>query len=367
MYRECQKKDWSKHSSTTCIMPSDRVGLPFVLSLSQNELKSDNFEEILKENVLKEAQKSVKLENFDLSKKSIYDMEILDKSSTSSRPNYKKIEPSKVPEIAKNSDIFIKIILKWNNTIQNRSVRSNFDLSNDCHLQFNSKIELNDCLKLFTQPEKLTSDNPWYCSRCKKHQEAIKEMSLWRLPKYLIITLKRFQAKKMFDTSNELLMNSRFGYLLQNRVVYNKIDDLVNFPLVGLNMADFLVNCDKQNVIYDLCGVINHLGNSLSIGHYTAFARTHDKADTTKNELDWRLFDDQVVMPVKSTSQIVNKDAYVLMYRLRSVPNERNGSVDKSDAEISSESASEEEYYDMESEESVQMEKIDYTNLNEID
>lgn len=306
------------------------------------------------------------MENYDLNKKSIYELERLDMSS-STRINYKKIEIGKLFEIVNNSDSFIKIILKWNNSILNRSVKSSFNFSNDSQLPYNSDVELNDCLRLFTQPEKLTSDNPWYCSKCKKHQEATKEMSIWKLPKYLIITLKRFQAKKMFDTSNDFLMNSRFSYLLQNRVVYNKIDDLVNFPLFGLNMSEFLVNNDKKNVIYDLCGVVNHLGNSLSVGHYTAFARTHDKIDTTKNELGWRLFDDQIVIPVKSISQIINKDAYVLMYRLRSAPNEKADSVHESDAEVSSESASEEEFYDMESEESVQMEKIDYTNLNEID
>lgn len=334
--------------------------------VNQNELQSDQFTQNLKEAIVHEALKSVKLKNFDLNKISIYDLEILDKSSSSPLPVYKKIDPANIPEMIKNSKNCIKIFLKWNNSIQNRSIQSNFDFSND-FVQYNLDIELNDCLKLFTQPEKLTSDNPWYCSKCKKHQEATKQMSIWKLPKYLIITLKRFQAKKMFDTSNELLMNSRFGYLLQNRVVYNKIDDLVNFPLLGLNMAEFLVNKDKQNVTYDLCSVINHLGHSLSIGHYTAFARTHDKTDTTKNELDWRLFDDQIVMPLKSTSQIVSKDAYVLMYRLRSVSSDRFGSIEKTDSDISSESAGEEDFYDLESEESFQLEKNTYTNLNEID
>ena len=332
----------------------------------QNELESDQFTQKLKESIVQEALKSVKLKNFDLNKISIFDLEILDMSSTSSYPVYKKIDPATIPTMIKISKSYIKFFLKWNNSILNRSIQSSFDFSND-FLQYNSDIELNDCLKLFTQPEKLTSDNPWYCSKCKKHQEATKQMNIWKLPKYLIITLKRFQAKKMFDTSSELLMNSRLSYLLQNRVVYNKIDDFVNFPLSGLNMTEFIVNSDKQNEIYDLCSVINHLGTSLSIGHYTAIARTHDKTDTIKNELDWRLFDDQIVRSLKSTSQIISKDAYVLMYRLRSASNELNGSIDKSDLEISSESAGEDEFCDLESEESFQMEKNAYTNLNEID
>ena len=35
-----------------------------------------------------------------------------------------------------------------------------------------------------------------YCPKCKEHREAIKQMSLWRLPKILIIQLKRFTYQK---------------------------------------------------------------------------------------------------------------------------------------------------------------------------
>lgn len=98
---------------------------------------------------------------------------------------------------------------------------------------------LDDCVRLFTQPEKLTTENPWYCSKCKKHQEATKQMSIWKLPKYLMVTMKRFQATKASDnffgmneeTAKFMMMNSRFSYLMQNRVVYNKLNTFVDFPL----------------------------------------------------------------------------------------------------------------------------------------
>ena len=35
-----------------------------------------------------------------------------------------------------------------------------------------------------------------YCPKCKEHREAIKQMSLWRLPRILIIQLKRFTYQK---------------------------------------------------------------------------------------------------------------------------------------------------------------------------
>jgi hypothetical protein len=77
-------------------------------------------------------------------------------------------------------------------------------------------------------------------------------------------------------------------------------------------------NVDGNNSMYDLCSIINHLGQSIGLGHYTAFSRTHEKNETINDELGWRLFDDQHVLKVQNENEIVSKDAYVLMYRLRS-------------------------------------------------
>lgn len=85
-------------------------------------------------------------------------------------------------------------------------------------------------------------------------------------------------------------------------------------------MSKYVLNpMDKSSHIYDLCGVINHLGHSLSMGHYTSYARTHDPHNSTQDELGWRLFDDEHVVMLKNPAQIVSQDAYVLMYRLRDI------------------------------------------------
>lgn len=47
----------------------------------------------------------------------------------------------------------------------------------------------------FCQPEKLTEDNMWYCSKCKDHKMADKIMRLYKLPEILILHLKRFNHK----------------------------------------------------------------------------------------------------------------------------------------------------------------------------
>jgi ubiquitin carboxyl-terminal hydrolase 19 len=72
-------------------------------------------------------------------------------------------------------------------------------------------VSLTDCLQLFTEPETLAQKDAWYCPRCKKHRPAIKQMSVWRLPRFLVIHLKRFS--------------------FLNLVWRSKIDHLVSFPL----------------------------------------------------------------------------------------------------------------------------------------
>jgi hypothetical protein len=166
-------------------------------------------------------------------------------------------------------------------------------------------------------------------------------------------------------------------------------------------MSDYVLssnqtsNINNENCIYDLCGVINHLGKSISLGHYTSFARTHDKNDTLKDEIGWRLFDDQNVQVVKNEEQVVSKEAYVLMYRLRTTSQIGNQQQQKQQENKMFETSEdktneiqtrqdlnqkqpleqhhtsdegETEYYDIESEESAELkEGVDADNENEDD
>lgn len=150
-----------------------------------------------------------------------------------------------------------------------------------------------------------------------------------------------------------------------------------------------------KNFKYDLYGVINHLGQSLYLGHYTSFARTHEKLDSTKDELGWRLFDDSKSISIKNKEQIVTRDAYVLLYRLQPAANDstynEQPQADNNETKASSSSvvtneileASEDENSDINSDESEQFNSANqssddncdnndkfrskYTNLNDID
>ena len=57
-------------------------------------------------------------------------------------------------------------------------------------------VRLTDCLKAFKQQETLDEDNMWYCNKCQEHVQATKTLELFKLPRIMIISLKRFKQSK---------------------------------------------------------------------------------------------------------------------------------------------------------------------------
>lgn len=123
-------------------------------------------------------------------------------------------------------------------------------------------------------------------------------MQLYRTAPILVICFNRFK-------SHNLALNE-------------KMNDKINFPVYGLDMAPYVLSCQEdadQNsngpLIYDLHGVINHYGE-LNYGHYTAMARNSEAGD------QWFNYNDSVVTKIgDSDSEIVTDAAYVLFYKLR--------------------------------------------------
>ncbi|KIY53386.1 cysteine proteinase [Fistulina hepatica ATCC 64428] len=162
-----------------------------------------------------------------------------------------------------------------------------------------SVITLQDCLDEFTKEEQLGEDDLWYCPRCKKHQQATKSFDLWSTPDILVVHLKRFS---------------------NSRVLRDKIDAFVDFPIEDLDLGDMVGERkvrknnglegedDDEPLVYDLFGVDEHIGG-LGGGHYRAYVLNHVTGK-------WYHFDDSFVTPAKAT-EAVNPNAYLLFYRRR--------------------------------------------------
>jgi len=179
--------------------------------------------------------------------------------------------------------------------------------------QAEQELPLEKCFSMFTETEKLSEEDLWYCSKCKEHREAFKRIQLWSLPAVLVVQLKRFSY---------------------TRWTRERLDTPVHFPLEGLDLAPYCLPVDckdassssrtaegspdggpqggagdegAESSIYDLVAVSKHIG-ALGGGHYVAYARS---------SIDgvWYLFDDGWVRAV--TTEEVRNDrvgAYVLFY-----------------------------------------------------
>ena len=144
----------------------------------------------------------------------------------------------------------------------------------------NKKLKLEELLNNFNELEKLTKDNKWFCPKCKQFQLADKKMEIFTINEVVIIHLKRFR-------------NNR------------KIDNLVEFPIEGLDLGSYLSNKSDKD-IYDLFAVANHVGG-LHGGHYFAYC---------KNCIDgeWYEFNDSHVSKIDN-KKVVSENAYVLFYK----------------------------------------------------
>jgi ubiquitin carboxyl-terminal hydrolase 2/21 len=143
--------------------------------------------------------------------------------------------------------------------------------------------KVTDCLKEFTTKEKLTGPESAYCDKCDSLEEAEKTLEIQKLPKVLVLHLKRFVGLQ-FES---------------------KLDIAINIPL-QLEMGPYLVNKSGPGTsVYSLYGVANHSGTAYG-GHYTALCKHVHSGQ-------WYSFDDSQVSPCSAPSR-PSTQAYVLFY-----------------------------------------------------
>lgn len=231
-----------------------------------------------------------------------------------------------IREIFQNEEkVIIKVFIRIsdNTTVKVKleeflHTKKNYDLSaikiNSKNLNtYTGKYTLQNLLNNFSNPETLDKNNLWYCSKCKEHVQGKKTLKIYKLPKYLIIHLKKLK-------------------------MHHQKVPLITFPLDRLKMGDFTINknsmknynpnfeefYDEKDIEYykekkvDLIlegdeevlgndykcfGVVNHYGGQ-HFGHYTAACRVGGK---------WCKFDDSSVYDMDEDN-VVSDGAYLLFY-----------------------------------------------------
>jgi len=150
-----------------------------------------------------------------------------------------------------------------------------------------SKTHLSDMLAQFLKEEAL--EDLFHCEKCKVRRKSKKRFVIWKLPKVLVVQLKRFE------------------YTQHRR---DKINKTVTFPVSNFDLSKFTqesTDDSARDCKYTLFGMVNH-GGSLSGGHYTAECMNSDNRK-------WYNFNDSSVRETSmSKEESESSSPYILFY-----------------------------------------------------
>lgn len=139
---------------------------------------------------------------------------------------------------------------------------------------------IEDCLDFYTKKEIFE----WTCEKCDNKELNYKECKFYNTPKTLIIQFSRFQYDFLTNSSGKI----------RTKITYNEFLNIKNYKLFNTN----------KNNIYELYGILCHIGN-INYGHYYTYC---------KEEKLFHLFNDEKVS-LKNDFPI-EENAYILFYRL---------------------------------------------------
>ena len=185
----------------------------------------------------------------------------------------------------KEGEYFLNLIIDKNSNYSKDKI--NFNECRkiyDIELFEKESLNLEKLLDYFCTKENLDKGNEWRCGKCNQHVEATKNLSIFYVPRLLIICLNRFSKR-------------RYGY--------EKNGEYIDFPLENLDMGKYICGPDKDNSKYDLFAVSQHYGGTGG-GHYTAICKNMDGK--------WYDYNDSSCS-TSSSSNVVSSSAYVLFYR----------------------------------------------------
>ena len=139
-------------------------------------------------------------------------------------------------------------------------------------------VNLDDCFKEDENEEILSGDNQIFCNYCNQSSDARTKYEIYKAPNVLILIINRGRG--------------------------NVFECDLDFP-IKLDISKFINNQESPK-IYNLIGVISHLGKSSMEGHFIAYCKHFD--DT------WYIFNDAFVNPVDNNN-IYKGTPYILFYQ----------------------------------------------------
>lgn len=173
-------------------------------------------------------------------------------------------------------------------TMLSRIICSNCSHNSDCYenffdisLDIKHSNSIDNALKFYTAPEKLSFPNSYNCQNCKTSAEANKKLTISKSPEVLVLHLKRFDS-----FGNKLCKNISFSPLL--------------------DLSKFVSENIQSKAIYQLYALVVHNSSTSNSGHYIAFVKA-------PNDF-WYCMNDSSVS-ISSWDIVSRQQAYILFYK----------------------------------------------------
>ncbi|KAF3967262.1 hypothetical protein ACB098_01G315500 [Castanea mollissima] len=129
------------------------------------------------------------------------------------------------------------------------------------------------CLDRFTRPERLGTDQKFFCQQCQVRQESLKQMSIRKLPLVSCFHIKRFEHSSTRKMSRKVDRYLQFPFsldmapYLSSSILRRRFGNRI-FPFDG----DELEASNELSSEFELFAVVTHTGK-LDAGHYVTYLR----------------------------------------------------------------------------------------------
>ena len=153
------------------------------------------------------------------------------------------------------------------------SVKSNYSLYKEANSLNSGVSTLVGCLDHFTRPERLGSDQKFFCQKCQVRQESLKQMSIRKLPLVSCFHIKRFEHSPIRKMSRKVDRYLQFPFsldmapYLSSSILRSRYGNRI-FPYDG----DEQEASSELSSQFELFAVITHSGK-LDAGHYVTYLR----------------------------------------------------------------------------------------------
>ncbi|XP_047308062.1 ubiquitin C-terminal hydrolase 22-like [Impatiens glandulifera] len=134
------------------------------------------------------------------------------------------------------------------------------------------------CLDHFTRPERLGSDQKFFCQKCKVRQESLKQMSIRKLPLVSCFHIKRFEHSHVRNMSRKVDRYLQFPFSLDMAPYLSSsiLRSRYGNRIFSFEQDDSSSSSQELSTDFELFAVVTHTGK-LDAGHYVTYLRLNNQ------------------------------------------------------------------------------------------